>query len=460
MKLMLSEIVTAVGGTQQGDNVLVTGVSTDSRSIVRGEMFIALRGEHYDAHDFIEHAARRGAVCALVERACPSSVPLVVVDDTRAALARLAAWWRQRLGTRLVAITGSNGKTTVKEMTAAILTQSGEVLATRGNLNNEIGVPLTLLRLQTQHRFGVIEMGANHPREIAFLANLARPNVGVVTNAGPAHLEGFGDLDGVAAAKGELFQALGRGDVAVINIDDVYAGVWREMAGDADVLGFGLDDHADITATWEPVEGGSRVHMRTPLGAIDCTLAIPGEHNVRNALAATAAAVAMGARAEHIRTGLDGFSGVEGRLQIVSGLPGMRIIDDSYNANPASLQAALDVLSSMPGERWLALGDMGELGPDSQAIHERAAQMARCAGVARLYCLGPQTRHTAQSFGGQARHFDNAEALARQLAQDWKGEGVILVKGSRAMRMERVVALLGGHDKQNDNRQAGNGGGV
>lgn len=418
------------------------GVCTDSRQVRPGSVFVAIQGPNHDGHDHVAAAAQAGAVAALVERAVAAPLPQLLVPSTRAALGRVGAAWRAELGLPMVAVTGSNGKTTVKEMTAAILRRLGPVLATRGNLNNEIGVPLTLLSLEPEHRFAVVEMGANHPGEIAYLVGLARPDAAVVTNAGPAHLEGFGNLDGVARAKGELFGGVADGGTAVINADDPYAPLWRGLVGGRRTLTFGLDGAADVGAEWAVEADGTRVWLRTPAGAAQFLLALPGRHNVLNALAACALALAVGVDPAVMAAGLDGFSGVAGRLQSRAGSGGSTVIDDTYNANPGSLRAALAVLAERPGERVLVLGDMGELGADAQTLHQQVGEDARACGIERLFTLGTLGRCAAQAFGPAAVHSPDLDSLLAALRPCLGPSTTVLVKGSRSMRMERVVAAL------------------
>ncbi len=337
-------------------------------------------------------------------------------------------------------------KTTVKEMVAAILGCCGRVLATRGNLNNDIGVPLTLLRLDGGEDYAVIEMGANHPGEIAYLSGLVRPDVAIVNNAGPCHLEGFGDLDGVARAKGEIFQGLAAGGTAVINADDPYASLWRRLAGERRVLSFGLGADADIRGRRLSGEAGNAFTLEHPGGSVEVRLALPGEHNVRNALAAAAASLAVGADPRAVATGLRSLQGVGGRLQQRRGLHGCTLVDDTYNANPASLDAALAAVAGAQGEKWLVLGDMAELGAHAAALHAGAGERARQAGFTRLHALGSLARHAAESFGAGGIHHGNPEALVRTLRADLArapaAPVVVLVKGSRSMRLERVVQAL------------------
>ena len=419
-----------------------TGVSTDTRTLAAENLFFALTGPRFDGHDHVAEAQARGAAAAAVSRPVDCALPLLQVEDTRRALGDLARQWRDRFAIPVVGITGSNGKTTVKEMLAAILAAQGPVLATQGNLNNDIGVPLTLARLAPEHRSAVIEMGANHAGEIAYLAQQARPTVAIVTNAGPAHLEGFGSLEGVARAKGELFAGLDATAVAVINADDRFAPLWRDLARDRAVLSFGLDAPADVTARYATTSAGTQLELETPQGSIALCLPLLGRHNARNALGAAAAALAAGADLAHIRTGLEGLTSVAGRLQRKRRVDGGLVIDDTYNANPASLQAAIDVLRELPGERWLVFGDMAELGSDAAALHAEVGSYARAAGIERLFSLGDLARQAALAFGGTA--FDDFDALLSALRSALRTDVSILVKGSRRMGMERVVqALIG-----------------
>ncbi|MDZ7735343.1 MAG: UDP-N-acetylmuramoyl-tripeptide--D-alanyl-D-alanine ligase [Gammaproteobacteria bacterium] len=358
----------------------------------------------------------------------------VVVPDTRPAMGTLASHWRHRFQCPLIAITGSNGKTTVKEMLRAILGGHGRVLCTSGNLNNDIGVPLTLYELDAEHDYAVIEMGANHPGEIDYLTRVARPDIALITQCAPAHLEGFGSVEGVARAKGEIFDGLGKDGCAVINADDAFADLWRRQNSDRRRLSFGLAADADVRATDIAAnhDGGQSFHLITPLGDTDVSLPLPGRHNVMNALAAAAAVTALEFSPETIATGLAGLQPVTGRLIRVPGRGGSVLIDDSYNANPGSLAAALEVLTAEPGRPWLVLGDMGELGSTAAALHSSAGEQARALGVERLYGIGELSRHAVTAFGAGARHFDSMADLIDRLKDD-AGEGVVvLVKGSRA----------------------------
>lgn len=447
ISLRLSEIAGPLHGQLQGADAGFRGLSTDSRTLEPGQLFVALVGPRFDGHGFIDAALQRGAAAALVEQPTDLPLPSLRVADTRLALGRLSRLWRGRFSLPLVAVTGSNGKTTVKEMLAAILGRRGPVLATRGNLNNDIGVPLTLAGLGEEHLFAVIEMGANHAGEIAALCALARPSVGVVTQCAPAHLEGFGSIEGVARAKGEIFQTLPADGTAVINFDDPYAGLWRDLAGQRRILGFGFDPGAVVRAAdavLDEVSGHAAFRLITPAGEAAVQLRLVGQHNVMNALAAAACCHALGLEPADIAAGLAAVEPVRGRLQLQAGPGGSRLVDDTYNANPGSLNAALDLLAGLPGEHWLALGDMGELGPDAERLHRDAVRAARAAGVTRLYALGPLAGAAAEEFGPGARRFDDRQVLARTLKADLHAGVVVLLKASRSMRLDEVVATLVG----------------
>mgnify|MGYP000972611223 CR=1 FL=1 len=446
--LRLSEAARLLNGEVAGSDMIFTAVSTDSRRLPVGALFVALTGPNFDGHDFVTAARERGAVAALVSRPVADPLPQLQVTDARLALGRLAAAWRTRFIGPLIALTGSNGKTTLKEMIAAILRVRGPTLATEGNLNNDIGVPLTLLRLNGEHAHAVIEMGANHPAEIAYLTDLACPNVAIVNNAGPCHLEGFGDVAGVARAKGEIFQGLGLDGVAVINRDDDHADYWVGLNPGRRIMDFGLDRPAAVRGV-VVVPASNRFRLIAAGDEITIQLPLPGRHNVRNALAAAAAALAVGATLDDIRLGLESLRGVGGRLQHLPGRYGGAVIHDAYNANPASLAAALEAVGAGPGRKWLVLGDMRELGPAADALHARSGREAKNAGFERLYALGEHSRAAAAAFGTGGLHFENVDALVADLHRDLRRGGesaVVLVKGSRGMRMERVVAALAANE--------------
>jgi len=446
MNWMLSRVAAAVGGNMVGPDVLLNGVSTDTRAIPSGVLFIALRGERFDAHDFLDPAIESGAAALLVSDASrlPAQTSAVVVEDTRLALGRLAAAWRAEFAIPVIAVTGSNGKTTTKEMIAAILkAQFGDdVLATRGNLNNDIGLPLTLLGLDATHRAAVIEMGMNHPGEIGYLAPIGAPTVALVTNAQRAHLEGMGDLDEVAQEKGSIFNGLGMAGVAVINSDDRYADFWRGMAGQRLVRTFGVDKAADVRAVVKQHGLETELHLSSLEGEATIRLHIPGRHNARNAVAAAAACLAAGVPFAAVAAGLENFSGVKGRLQRRAGEQGVDILDDTYNANPDSVRAGIDVLASTIGRKILVLGDMGEIGEASGQYHDEIGGYAKSQGIDLLFALGDAAQQAVRNFGDGARHFCNIDKLIAALKKELAGETTVLVKGSRFMKMERVVEAI------------------
>ncbi|MCX7672907.1 MAG: UDP-N-acetylmuramoyl-tripeptide--D-alanyl-D-alanine ligase [Thiobacillaceae bacterium] len=443
--MRLHEAARAIGGKAHGPDVEFTRVETDTRQLAPGCLFVALKGVRYDGHAFIDEAIAKGAAAVMRERSHPSPLtphPSLLVDDTRLALGRLAAWHRSRLPVVILAVTGSNGKTTVKEMSAAILrAHAGEtaVLATEGNLNNDIGVPLTLLRLTPAHRYGVIEMGMNHAGEIDYLTRLAQPDAALVNNAQRAHLEGLGSVEAIARAKGEIYAGLRADGVALINIDDAHAALWLELNRHRRVLRFGLTRAADVWAEYELLPLGARLTLHTPAGPVETQINVPGLHNVRNATAAAAAAVALSVPPAAIAQGLAAYRGVKGRLQVHPCILGARLIDDSYNANPDSVGAAIEVLAQLPGRRILVLGDMGELGPGAEELHREIGARARAAGIDRLLALGELTRYAVAAFGAGGMHFERIEELLAEIENALAPEVTVLVKGSRFMRMERVV---------------------
>jgi len=442
IRTMLANAATWIDARLIGNDREFHGVSTDSRAIEPGMLFIALKGPNHDGHDHVAAAVNAGAVAALVERPLDVAVPQLIVDDTLKSLGRLAAVWREHLGTPLVAITGSNGKTTVKEMCAAVLSEAGKTLATRGNLNNDIGVPLTLLRLEQGHDYGVIEMGANHPGEIAYLTALTRPQVAIITNAGPAHLEGFGSIEGVARAKGEIYQGLSEEGVAVINADDKYAGIWRDMSAGHRSISFGLAQRADIGVRGMGDLHGSELEVLSPLGEFHLSLPLPGRHNIMNALAAISAGIALGIDLDVIANGLNHMVPVGGRLHIREGINGATVLDDSYNANPSSMYAGLEVLAGCDGARYLAMGDMGELGESADELHRQVGRDARELGIDRLYATGEMSRYATEAFGENGFYFSRQQQLIEALLPQMNDNTTVLVKGSRSSHMEHVVEAL------------------
>ena len=438
----LQAISEAAHGELIGKDCAISGLSTDTRGIGPGQVFVALVGDRFDGHDFIKQACQQGAMAVVVSKPIDCDCAQIRVGDTRVALGFIAQAWRKRFAIPLIAVTGSNGKTTVKEMLSAIMSVRHTTLSTQGNLNNDIGVPLTLLRLRDKHTCAVIEMGANHPNEIAYLTRLALPTVALVNNAAAAHLAGFASLEGVARAKGEIYSGLDNNGTAIINADDRYAQLWQSMCAGKKILRFGLDNPAEVSADWQSDETGSHIDLHTPQGSISISLGVPGRHNVMNALAASAAALAAGASLEEICSGLQLMRSVAGRLQIKPGLAGSRILDDTYNANPASLRVALDVLQQFDGRHFLALGDMAELGEDAEQLHREAGQVARDSGVDRLYTVGELARFAATSFGHDAYSYSDQPSMISALHDDLSMDVTLLVKGSRLAHMEKVVQAL------------------
>lgn len=440
----VSEAASMLGVPFSGRDAEVLRVSTDSRSIRPGDLFIALRGEKFDGGAFAAQALQQGAVGVVLDHVqAPEIGEAIRVDDTRLALGRLAAAWRRRFAIPVVAVTGSNGKTTVKEMLAAILrAEAGAedaVLATEGNLNNDIGLPLMLLRLRAGHRFAVLEMGMNHAGEIDYLSRLAQPDIALVNNALSAHIGFLGSVEAIARAKGEIFNGLGDAGIAVFNADDPHAGLWREANACRGIIDFGLRQPAAVRGQYRPAAFGSALTLSLPDATLDIALQVPGEHNVMNALAAAAAAFALDVSHRSIVSGLAGFAGVKGRLQRKPALHGSTVIDDTYNANPDSVRAALAVLAQQAGKKILVLGDMGELGADAAAMHAEIGHAARAAGTDRLLALGELTKETVAAFGAGAIHFERIQELLAELENALVPDTTVLVKGSRFMQMERVV---------------------
>jgi len=421
----------------QGD-ASFTGITSDSRQIIPGMLFAALPGHTVDGHDYLLEATERGAAAALVSREVATDLPLLQVSDGLAALGVLAGYWRGQCRAQVVGITGSNGKTTVKEMIASILRQAGTVLATRGNYNNELGLPLTVFQLKKSHDYAVFEMGASNPGDIAYLAGIARPEVGVITNIGPAHLQGFKSIQGVALAKGEMFAALPAGGAAIINASEPWVELWLEINKAGRIIYFNGDGENHIQSL--QVEG--EVVVSTPVGRFSLQLPLPGLHNLTNALAATAACLALDIPLELIRSGLETVRPVPGRLSLKHASRGWTVIDDTYNANPASLYAALQVLASQSGEPWLVMGDMKELGSDSRKLHAELGDAARSLGVKRLFALGEASEAAADAFGDCAVHFSSRDRLIDALRAELRPGITCLVKGSRSMGMEHVVAAI------------------
>ncbi len=432
-----------MNGTLLGTDRSYAGVSTDTRMLGQDELFFALQGPNFDGGAFVSAAAERSAAAAVLCEAVDVDIPQITVDDTRLALGTLAASWRQRMPAKVIGITGSNGKTTVKAILANCLSRSAETLATRGNLNNDIGMPLMLLSLSENHRYAVIEMGANHPGEIAYLTSLARPDVVLITNAAPAHLEGFGDLDGVASAKGEILQ----GDVSpvfvVLNADDPYFAYWNSLLSGDTVISFGVEANASVFATDVEADGDLMIfNLHIHAEEIPIRLPLAGIHNVSNACAAAAVLHGLGMDGKQIRQGLESVQAVSGRLQPVERITSVTVYDDSYNANPQSVIAAAEFLAAQPGHNWLVLGDMGELGEDEVLLHKAVGRAAKRLGIDRILATGKLSKNTVKTFGNGAQWYENIDGLVEELQRTATEDTNILIKGSRFMEMERVVEAL------------------
>ena len=454
--LNLSELALCTGGRLQGgaemavESVAIESVSTDSRQLRAGQLFVALNGEHFEGAEFVAQAERAGAAAAVVDRVCLVSIPQLIVEDTRLALGLIARVNRRQFHGPLIGLTGSAGKTTCKEMIAAILGHCGDVLATEGNFNNEIGVPLTLLRLAPEHRYAVVEMGASRAGDIAYLTRFAEPTIALVTNAMGVHLEGFGSVESVANTKGQLLESVALSGTAVINLDDPFYKPWCRQAGSATIISFSLNNgDADFCARdlmLKPT-GQAAFTLVAPAGEIAVELALLGEHNVRNAIASAAAAFAAGAGLDAIKRGLESVVPVKGRLQPKM-MGGQLVIDDSYNANPQAVKAAIDVLASFSGRRCLVLGTMGELGPRAAELHAEVVDYAKQRGIEQLLMVGEFAQQACSNFGDA---YLNMDILLDRLTDDIDAD-VVLVKGSRSAGMERAVEAL---DKTHRNRSEG-----
>lgn len=440
--LTLQVIADLIDGELRGEDRMVSSVFTDTRKPDSDALFFALKGPNFNAHDAVINAPGDVAAALVVE--CPVDHPAtqIIVDDTRLALGRLAAAWRQRFTKPVIALTGSNGKTTVKEMMWSVLRRVGHPLVTAGNLNNDIGVPLTLLRLREEHDFAVIEMGANHAGEIASLTEMVRPDVALITNAAAAHLEGFGDLEGVASAKGEIFSGLGQAGIAVINADDRFTSFWKTLAGNRRVITFGSSAGTDVF-----IQDFSPPTVIVEKQSYPLKLSLYGRHNIMNAAAAMAALLAIDLKADDILQGLENMLPVAGRLSLLQGSHGSRIIDDSYNANPVSVRAAIEVLvSESADKRILVLGDMAELGDAAEALHAEVGQVAKQAGVDYLFTYGALSAAAAEAFGVNAISFLKQDKLIKHLLGMLDSNTVVLVKGSRMMQMDNVASGLSRDD--------------
>lgn len=443
----LSDLATAlgsriVGAPNSDQNVEIVGVSTDTRTMQAGNLFVALKGEHFDGHDFIPTARQQGASAAIVSTPVAVDLPQIPVPNTETALGEIARRWRLCCPARVIGITGSNGKTTVKMMTHSILSNAGKCHVTAGNLNNEIGLPLTLCALPDDARFAVLELGAGKPGDISYLAQIAHPDVALVNNIAPAHLERLHSLPGIAETKGAIYSALDDKGIAVINAEEPFADYFARLAAGRTIYRFGLNNSADVRGRILKSGETQAIAIETPLGKIEVRLPLPGIHNARNALAATTLALAAGASLAHIQAGLESSTAVTGRLVQHVLANGAILIDDSYNANPGSMRAAVDILASQNGLRWLVVGDMLELGHDSNQLHEDVGKYARERGIDALFAVGALSLHVCHGFGSGARHFPNQSALIAALRQNLDAGIRVLIKGSRSSAMDRVVTAL------------------
>jgi UDP-N-acetylmuramoyl-tripeptide--D-alanyl-D-alanine ligase len=462
--MTLQQVLNWVGpAVLLGDGAMqIKRVHTDTRTLQAGDLFVALKGERFDANDFLAQAKQQGAVAAIAHQGLAvTGLPGLEVDDSRLALGRLATGWRSQFGLPLIAVTGSNGKTTVTQMIASILRafKDGDAFSTEGNLNNDIGVPLTLLRLKPSHQVGVVELGMNHPGEIAYLAGLTKPAVALVNNAQREHLEFMATVAAVARENGAVIEALDENGTAVFPADDDYSEVWRQLAGSRKTLTFAAPGvargDADVTATAEWTGSCWNVVAQTPAGPVEFGLQIAGKHNVKNALAATACTLAVGVPLPFVAAGLSAFAPVKGRSRAMGinvGGHGLTLIDDTYNANPDSMRAAIEVLAELPGPRLLVIGDMGEVGDQGPQFHDEAGRLARERGVDQLFALGAQSAGAAASFGG-GRHFADIDGLNAAVLGELPRCGSVLVKGSRFMKMERVVQAVTDHTQRQQSRE-------
>jgi UDP-N-acetylmuramoyl-tripeptide--D-alanyl-D-alanine ligase len=455
IKSSLTQLLPRIPGARMTAAAAFTGVSTNSRTAAPGNLFVALRGERFDAHDFLPEVAARGVAAVVAERLPEGlDIPALLVPDTRTALGQIAAYWRRQFPIPVIGVTGSNGKTTVKEMIAAILEAEfgpGNFLATEGNFNNDIGVPLTMLRMGSQHRAAVIELGMNHPGEIALLSAIAQPTVGLVNNAQREHQEFMASVEAVARENGAVISSLPDQGIAVFPADDPYTPLWRGFAREAGKrksLSFGLSPEASVAGSYQPAGFGSELTLRVGQREFPVRLAAAGAHNVRNALAAVACALAIGIHRKAIVRGLEAFAPVNGRLQRKTAGNGALVIDDTYNANPDSVRAAIDVLAQAPAPRILVLGDMGEVGSEGRQFHEEIGAYARGRGIDHLHTLGSLAQAASNAFGARGRHHQDIEAVNQAVGAIVTPESTVLVKGSRFMHMERVVHQLVGEKVQ------------
>ena len=442
--MTLSELETPLSATLRGGDGSFAGVSIDSRGVSTGDLFVALSGDNFDGHDYLAQAEQAGAVAAVVSKPVTTSLPVLQVADSQRALGLIGGYNRDLFEGPLVAVTGSSGKTSVKNMISEMLSRRGQTLATAGNFNNEVGVPLTLLRLESEHQFAVVEMGAAGAGHIAWLCQLGKPTIAMVLNAMAAHLDGFGSVEDVAQAKGEIYDGLGASDIAVINADQPWAAQWRERAAPARIIDFAIDEPAAIGAKSIIGRGiaGTSFTAVTPLGDIEITLSVPGRHNVANALAAIAVGIACELQPEEIAAGLTAVRAVDGRLATRFTAAGTTVIDDCYNANPGSVRAAIDLLASCPGRRTLVLGEMRELGANSEELHRQMGEYASARGIERFWGVGAALTSAVSAFGHGAVAFEDREQAIAAIPGAFDSDDTVLLKGSRGAGMELVLAAF------------------
>lgn len=442
--MQYTQLAKILRGTLIGSDGEFKTIAIDSRTIQNGDCFIAIKGDHFDGHDFIADVAAKNAAVAVVSRDVDGAIPIITVKDTRQALKDIAAFYRNNVAIPVAAITGSCGKTTTRALLENILKQQGNVLASKKSFNNDIGLPLTLLQLHAAHDFAVLEIGTNHPGEIAQLAQLAKPTMATVTMAAPVHLANFDSLSAIAREKGAIFESLTSDGIAVINADDDFADLWKKMAGSRRVITFGRNKKADVSVNSVHLLPNGNTHfvLQLPNQTTEIHLSLLGEHNVMNALAAAAMAYAMHLSIEQIKQGLETVLPEYGRLIEKKGLAGATIIDDSYNANPVSVKAAIQLLVQRTADSILVFGDMKELGQTENSLHADIGRFAKKAGLKKLFCYGKLTQETANAFGENAQHFEDHQSLIDTLKPQLTSKTTVLIKGSRSMKMETVVAAL------------------
>lgn len=442
--MTLAELATVVGGILCGVNRPFNNVSIDTRSLELGDLYIALKGESFDGHDFVEAAVQNGAAAVLVQREVDAAVPYILVENTLLALQKFAADWRARFSIPVIAVTGSCGKTTTRALLEAIFSQQGKTVASEKSFNNHIGVPLTLLKMRDDDQFAILEMGMNHANEITLLSTMAEPTVAMITCVAPVHLEALGSLENIAKAKAEIFDGLKENGTAIINNDDNFADYFRQIVKNHKQLSFGIKKAADVMAKNIHLDEKRYSHFTlcTKKGDIEIRLSLMGEHNVYNAVAAAAGALTQNISLEKIKAGLESVNLIDRRLLELTGINGAVIIDDSYNANPASVRAAIDILSSRGGDSILVLGDMLELGEQKNSYHQQIGELALRSGIRHLFCYGSLSRFAAESFGANAQHFSDQEELIAALKPLLKAQSTVLVKGSNGMKMNNIVKAL------------------